>query len=284
MNVTIREGKPQDEQACAEVCYRAFKAIAEQHNFPLDIPVPEVAYGLFSMLFTQPNVYSLVAESEGRIVGSNFLWLDAIAAVGPISVDPEVQNASIGRRLMEGVMARAAQEKSAGVRLVQAGYHNRSLSLYAKLGFNVREPLAVMQGAAINRPMPGFAVRGAAQADLEACASLCRQVHGHERRGELTGAIAGGHASVVERNGRITGYTTGIGFFSHTLGESNDDVKALVAAAKEFSGPGFLVPTRNAELFRWCLEQKLRVVEPMNLMSLGLYNEPAGAFLPSILF
>jgi hypothetical protein len=26
------------------------------------------------------------------------------------------------------------------------------------------------------------------------------------------------------------------------------------------------------------------VVEPMTLMSIGLYNEPAGAWLPSILF
>lgn len=28
----------------------------------------------------------------------------------------------------------------------------------------------------------------------------------------------------------------------------------------------------------------LRVVQPMNLMTLGLYNEPAGAYLPSVLF
>lgn len=45
-----------------------------------------------------------------------------------------------------------------------------------------------------------------------------------------------------------------------------------------------LVPTRNAALFRWCLENGLRVVQPMTLMTIGLYNEPAGAYLPSILF
>jgi hypothetical protein len=44
------------------------------------------------------------------------------------------------------------------------------------------------------------------------------------------------------------------------------------------------MPSRNAELFRWCLASGLRVVEPMMLMSLGLYNEPKGAFLPSILY
>jgi hypothetical protein len=75
-----------------------------------------------------------------------------------------------------------------------------------------------------------------------------------------------------------------IGFFGHAVAETNEDIKALIAAAPSFAGPGFLLPTRNAELFRWCLERKLRVVQPMTLMSLGLYNEPAGAFLPSILY
>ena len=44
------------------------------------------------------------------------------------------------------------------------------------------------------------------------------------------------------------------------------------------------LPTRNSEVFGWCLGQGLRVTQPMTLMSLGLYNEPRGAFLPSILF
>ena len=61
-------------------------------------------------------------------------------------------------------------------------------------------------------------------------------------------------------------------------------MKALVGAAQAFPGPGFLLPTRNSEVLRWCLEQGLRIVQPMTLMSLGLYNEPRGAFMPSILY
>jgi hypothetical protein len=60
--------------------------------------------------------------------------------------------------------------------------------------------------------------------------------------------------------------------------------EAVLAAATEFQGPGILVPTRNAGLFRWCLESGLQVVQPISLMTQGLYNEPAGAYLPSILF
>lgn len=67
-------------------------------------------------------------------------------------------------------------------------------------------------------------------------------------------------------------------------GETNQDLKALIGAPKEFAGPGFLLPTRNGELFRWCLSNGLRVAQTMTLMSKGLYNEPAGAFSPSILY
>ena len=44
------------------------------------------------------------------------------------------------------------------------------------------------------------------------------------------------------------------------------------------------VPTRNSDLLRWCLENGLRVIHPMTLMTIGLYNEPVGAYLPSILY
>lgn len=60
--------------------------------------------------------------------------------------------------------------------------------------------------------------------------------------------------------------------------------KEKVGEERGFLGPGILVPTRNAELFRWCLQHGLRVVEPMTLMTVGLYNEPAGSYLPSILY
>ena len=120
--------------------------------------------------------------------------------------------------------------------------------------------------------------------DLEECNRLCRSVHGHDRGGELRNAIDQATAVVAERDGRIVAYATMIGFFGHTVGETNSDVQALIAKADAFLGPGILVPTRNAGLFRWCLENGLRVVQPMTLMTVGFYNEPAGAYLPSILY
>jgi hypothetical protein len=141
-----------------------------------------------------------------------------------------------------------------------------------------------MQGSTLARQIPGYTVRSATEGDLDACNQVCLRVHGHDRSGEVLDAIKQGTATAVEHGSRITGYATLIGFFGHAVGETNEDLKALIGAATEFPGPGFLVPTRNGELFRWCLEHGLRVVEPMTLMSFGLYNEPAGAFLASVLY
>ncbi len=285
IDLTLRAGRADDAEDCGFICYEAFKAIADQHNFPHDFPSPQVASGLIASLLTRGDIYSVVAEADGRVVGSNFLWENGtIAGVGPITIDPAAQNAATGRRLMEAVLQRAKERNIAGVRLVQAAYHNRSLSLYTKLGFDAREPLSNLQGEAIELEIPGYTVRSATEEDLDACNKLCFKVHGHDRGPELLEAIRQGSATVVEHDGRITGYTTMVGFFGHTVGESNEELKALIGAAPAFPGPGFLLPTRNGEVLRWCLERGLRIVQPMTLMSVGLYNEPRGAFMPSVLY
>jgi len=283
--VTIRRAKPEDAPACGQICYEAFTTLNTAHNFPPDLPEPGAAVGLLTMMFSHPGFYCVVAELDGRIAGSNCLdERSAITGVGPITIDTKAQNRGIGRALMRAVMDRSRESGRPGIRLVQAAFHNRSLSLYTKLGFDPVEPLSVMQGTPLKKRIEGFVVRPATVADLEACNRLCQNVHGHHRGGELADALQQGRAMVVERAGRITGYTSGTAFFGHSVAETNSDLQALIAAADAFGGPGILVPTRNAALFRWCLENGLRVVEPMTLMAMGLYNQPAGAFLPSILF
>ena len=283
--LAIRRARAADVDACAQICYDAFTTINARHNFPPDFPAADVARHVMAMMFGHPGFYCVVAEQNGRIIGSNCLdERTPIAGVGPITVDPTSQNVGAGRQLMLAVMGRAAEKNFAGVRLVQAAFHSRSMSLYAKLGFDIREPLVVMQGSAIGKVPAGYSVRAATRSDLEVCNALCQRVHGHHRSGELSDAIQQGMAQVVEHDGRLTAYATVVGFFGHAVAESNNGLQALIGAASEYAGPGFLLPTRNTELFRWCLGNGLRVVEPMTLMSLGLYNEPTGKFLPSISF
>jgi GNAT superfamily N-acetyltransferase len=285
MDLKLRPGTPNDAENCGRICYEAFRAISAEHRFPPDFPNADVALGLTSMLLGHSGFYSVVAEEDGRVVGSNFLdERSMICGVGPITVDPAVQNHGIGQALMRDVLRRATDRGFVGIRLLQATYHRRSLSLYAKLGFRVRDLLACMQGNPPAGDMPGHSVRRGTLDDLQACNNVCRKVHGHDRGVELTDAISQGTALVVEHDGRISGYASDLGFFAHAVGESTEDLKALIYAAEAFAGPGILVPTSNAELFGWCLERGLRVVQPMTLMTIGLYSPPQGAYLPSILY
>lgn len=285
MGVRIREARAEDSSALGVICYAAFATIANAHNFPPDFPNVDIATTVIRSMVGVPGIYGVVAEDEGRILGSNFLHeYDPVPGIGPITVDPKSQNNGAGAALMRAALDRVAARNSLAVRLVQAGYHTRSLSLYSKLGFEVREHLSCFQGLAIGERLGGFNVRAATEADIAACNDLCRRVHGVDRGGSLAQAAARGAVCVVERAGRITGYTSGIAFFGHSVGETVDDVKALIAAAESFGGPGFLVPSRSGELMRWCLSKGLRVVQPLTLMSIGLYSEPQGAWLPSVMY
>jgi predicted N-acetyltransferase YhbS len=284
--MSLRAARPEDAEVCGRICFEAFSAINGKHGFPPDFPGPEVTAGLMSMLFAHPDAfYCVVAEVDGRVVGSNVMdERSAIRGVGPITVDPTTQNTGVGRRLMQAVLDRARERRAAGVRLVQAAFHNRSMSLYASLGFDVREPLSCMQGRTAERCVAGCAVRSAMAADLEACNELSQRVHGFDRSGDLAHGMETGSARIVERGGRITGYASDLALFGHATAETNLDLQALIASAESFGGPGILVPARNAALLRWCLGNGLRIVQPMTLMTMGLYNEPAGAWLPSVIF
>lgn len=283
--VIVRTARPEDGPACGRICYEAFSAISAAHGFPCDFPGTEATTGLLTLLFSSPGVYCVVAESGGRVVGSNVLdERSVIAGVGPITVDPSAQNLGLGRKLMQAVMDRANQRGAAGIRLTQAGYHNRSLALYALLGFDVREPLSCMQGRTHARSLPGCEVRPARPEDADACNALARRVHGFDRGAELVQAMEQGTARVVERGDRITGYTTHLAFFGHSTAETNVDLQSLIASADSFAGPGILVPSRNHGLLRWCLTNGLRVVQPLTYMSAGLYSDPSGAWLPSVLY
>jgi hypothetical protein len=188
---------------------------------------------------------------------------------------------------MINVLERAKNKNFPAIRLLQASYHSRSLALYATLGFEVREPISNMQGKPIQEAIPGRSVRAATESDTESCNTICKTVHGHDRNGELQDSIKQGSAKVVLHENKITGYTCGLTFFNHSVGLTNDDLKALISSATHndnYGGPGILIPSRNTQLFRWCLNNGLRLVQQLTLMTIGLYNEPAGSYMPSILY
>src|SRR4028119_618671 len=91
-DLRLRAGRPEDADSLGPICYGAFRAIAGGHNFPPDFPSSEIAGGLLASLLSREDVYSVVAEADGRVVGSNFLWENGtIPGVGPLPIDPAAQ-------------------------------------------------------------------------------------------------------------------------------------------------------------------------------------------------
>jgi GNAT superfamily N-acetyltransferase len=290
-DLRLRPGVIDDAKEIGTIIFEAFSEIADEHGFPREFPTVDIGINVASSFLSNAGFYSVIAEdTEGegnKIIGSNFLdeRSNIVAGVGPITIDPKFQNKGAGRQLMSNVIERARIKNYPAIRLLQASYHNRSLALYTSLGFNVREPISTMQGNPISAVIPGRSVRVATESDLESCNAICRAIHGHDRNGELKDSIKQGIAKVVLHGKKITGYTTGLTYFNHSVGFTNDDLKALIASETVcYGGPGILIPTRNAELFRWCLDNDLRLVHQLTLMTIGMYNEPAGYYMPSILY
>src|SRR4029079_3684945 len=106
------------------------------------------------------------------------------------------------------------------------------------------------------------------------CNDICKKVRGHDRNRELIGSIKQGKAKVVIHLGKITGYTCGLDFFNHSVGMTNDDLKALIASVAtadgNYGGSGILIPTRNTQLFHWCLDNGLKLVQQLLLMTVGM--------------
>ncbi len=147
MTLALRSASRADVRECGRVCYDAFNSIAARHGFPPEYPSVEVANTLVSELIEHPGFFALVAECDGQVVGSGFLdERSVIVGVGHVTVAPDMQGRGVGRALMTALLQRCAERRVPGVRLLEAAYKSRSMCLYAKLGFDVREPIAVMQG------------------------------------------------------------------------------------------------------------------------------------------
>jgi len=246
--ITLREPTDDDVQECARICYEAFGQIDDYHRFPPDFPTVEFAQMVIGGWVQHPNVWGVLAERDGKILGSNYLdQRGPIAGVGPISVDPDAQNSGVGRRLMEAVVERG-KDAPGGVRLLQDSFHMRSLCLYQSLGFNVTEPVVIMTGKPRSGPVEGVEVRRLEAGDIDACETLCKQVHGWERTGELRDAMQVFAPFVVLRDGQVVGYLTTATMWpmAHGVAESEEAMEALLlgVAAQSEEPLSFLAPIR----------------------------------------
>jgi GNAT superfamily N-acetyltransferase len=288
MSFTLRKTTPADAATCARVVFDAFASIADRHNFPRDFPAMEMANGLADFFLNNPKILGMAAvESAGTPIGFNFLnTRNPIGGVGPMVVYPKSQGKGAGRALMRAIMQLG--EGMRGVRLVQDAFNATSMSLYAALGFESREPLALVRGKLRSTPSADATVRAMTERDLDQCAALCERVHGFVRIAELRDAIASpfNKPHVLERGGRVAAYASAPWFWilNHGVARDDDDMRELLLGVSATTDQPIelLVPIREAALFRWLLAEGARVVKPMTLMTTGWYQEPASAYYPSV--
>jgi GNAT superfamily N-acetyltransferase len=283
MKIEIRETRPEDAGELGRICYDAFKDIADKHGFPSDFPSVEFTQGVLSVFIQREDFYGCAAFGDGAPRGSSFVnKLGDVAGIGPVSVDVSAQGEGIGRQLMMETVAHARGAGFEMVRLVQEAFNMQSLALYASLGFDTKEPLSAMALAANHNPDAN--VRPATPADYERMDQLCRDIYRVSRRGEYAAVGSMGIPIFVLDRGHVSGYLV-LSAMGHGVAESEDDMLTLLHSAGALNpGAEAMVPLREGSLYRRALAAGHRNKKLLNLMALGPYEEPQGAWTASVMF
>ncbi len=290
MSLNIRHIEQNDAEICGKIWYEAHKAISFAHGYASEPPSEEFGIGLIRSLLKNKNSRGVLAERQDRILGSIFLHRfppSPVAVIGLHTVHPSAEGNGAGRKLMDAALSQARILKHEQVSLVQSPSHIRSFVLYTKSGFTLREPLFLVHGHPLKggTNVWGNIIRPVREyGDIYLCNELCKSVIGFSREMELRKAKDQSIATIVEREGVMTGYAAGIGIRCHAVAKSNKDLKVLIANASAILGPGFFVPARNHELMGWLLENGFLIGWPANLMTIGPYKEPLTPFLPSLAY
>jgi GNAT superfamily N-acetyltransferase len=290
MGLELVRAKVEMAEELGRIFFEAFDQFHKGHRVPVDIP--SVAVGIEGMkMFTgRPDYYGVAAVLDGKIVGSNFVSLtDATAGVGPITVDPAVQARGVGRMLMQHIVDYARKQHGPQVRLVQDAVNTTSVSLYSSIGFDLMEPLFLVEQRPADAADP--TVRVATEKDVPAADAMLQRIYRVSRVNEFrmavqTGAAMGMAPHVRERNGKMVAAVIP-GFFGFGVAETNEDLLATVTTAARQAGPftkRWLLPARNTALYRAVLQSGARLARMCNLMAMGPYESPAGAWFPSIAY
>ncbi|HSC35596.1 MAG TPA: GNAT family N-acetyltransferase [Thermodesulfobacteriota bacterium] len=277
---------PEHVEELGRICFEAFKGIHDHHNSPRDFPTLEIAVNVIKFFVNRDDIYGVAALVDGKPAGSNFISLsDAVAGVGPITIDPSTQARGIGRALMRDVIDYAKKNGIKQVRLLQDSFNMSSLSLYSSLGFDVRVGVVLMD-ASQGRNIPQGNVRPAAESDIEAMDGLCRSIYKVSRRNEIAAAMKYGFPPVLtEREGTMTGYLIP-GFLGHGVARTEEDAFVLIDEASRNTPhlAKFFCPLSEARFYRESLKRGYRAVKVMNLMSIGHYDPPDEIWMPSVLY
>lgn len=178
--------------------------------------------------------FGVVAERDGRIVGTTMAWPygpDA-ATLGMVIVSQASRGGGVGRKLMEAVLARLAG------RTVLLNSTPDGAPLYRKLGFEPIGTIHQHQGAAFSVPVArlrkGERVRPLGASDAAAVVELDRRATGLRRPELVTALLSSGQGVILDRGGEAVGFALfrrfGRGYaVGPVVSPDRDGAKALIS-------------------------------------------------------
>ena len=286
MALELIPARPEHVDEMGRICYEAFKDIHDRHGFPTDFPSVAFTRMVMGGLVQREDCYVVAAMENGQLAGSNGLLIpDEVGGVGPVSVEVPAQGRGIGRALMQDVLAHAERSAIEMVRLMQDSFNMGSLSLYASLGFDTKDPIAMMQPVPV--PCPDGSVRLVMESDLPAIEELSRRIYKISRRNEVASLMQPPFRPLLrERDGHVSGYFV-LGMPGHGVAETEEDALVLVGEAATGVPAEFarcFCPLTEGSLYRKLLAAGARAIKVMNLMARGPYEPPEGVWMPSVGF
>jgi GNAT superfamily N-acetyltransferase len=292
--LAVRRLVASDLPRVGEILFRAFNRVFSQHGYPPPILSHSAGEALVVAYHDYDPDSCLVALLNGRIVGSAFYHRRGErAGVGPVTVDPECQGRGIGRQLMERLIDELGDCGS--IRLFQDAFNHSSFALYARLGFEVRDVMAVLRAEPGPRLIvpddtSGLACRSMDAEDLETVAACDRKLTGLDRPGDLDYLRGRGPAFVLQKRGTVRGYAASFGIGDNLFvgPAAADDLPGLYRLVNAVIGSASArvvtvrTPARPGRLLTDLLNCGFKIRTIGTYMVRGRYEEPRGANLAAL--
>jgi GNAT superfamily N-acetyltransferase len=147
-------------------------------------PLPQLVRPRIARVLATDPEGAFVAESDGRIIGlAQAIKRERLWCLSTLAVAPDVQSGGVGGRLLECALGYGSRTSDG---LIVSSADPRALRLYALSGFSLR-PTFEAQGEVDRRRLPrvGADVREGDASDLDALASISREVRGAAHTTEL---------------------------------------------------------------------------------------------------
>lgn len=160
----------------------------------------------FEFASTQPECRPIVAELNGRIVGTGVGTANgAVGWVGTIWVDPAHRGAGLGRALTRAVIDGL---EAAGCRTLLLVATEQGLPLYERMGFQLQTRYRIFEAPGLDAATtdPDPAVRALAAADLDSILDLDREATGEGRSHIIRRFASPETAKVLAVEGEVRGF------------------------------------------------------------------------------